>query len=416
MGNDSLGDSVTRSVTCKNRKARGDVSLVVWGCLLILALLACQQASAAITRDALASFPQNASKTVRSPAFTISSGQELLLAFISADQLTSPNTTVQSVTGGGLTWALVVRTNAQSGTSEIWRAFASSAMTNVQVSANLSQSVASSITVMSFTGVNISGPNGSGAIGAVGSGHASSGGPSASLITTQNNSLTVGVGNDFDNAMSRTPLAGQNLINQSLSSSGDTYWVQQVNALTALKGTQITLADGAPTSDQYNLSICEIVPAAAAATPNLTVSAASMAFGSVVNGASSASTLTLSSSGTVAATISSLSVSGTGFSLGSVTLPKTLSPGQTLTVPVSFAPTVTGSATGKVTIVSNSLLNPTSTVALSGAGVAPTRQLTMSAASLNYGNVGNGTSKIVTLTATSSGNRDRKSTRLNSSH
>ncbi len=277
-------------------------------------------------------------------------------------------------------------------------------MANVQVSANLSQSVVSSITVMTFTGANISGTNGSGAIGAIGSGHSSSGGPTASLTTTQNNSLTVGVGNDFDKALSRTPLTGESLINQSFSSTGDTYWVQQVNAQTALKGTQITLGDSAPTSDQYNLSICEIVPAAAAATPNLTVSTASLAFGSVVDGTSSASTLTLSSTGTAAATISSLSASGTGFSLGPVTLPKTLSPGQTLALPVTFAPTVSGSIAGKVTIVSNSMTNPTYTVALSGTGVAATRQLTMSATSLNYGNVTDGASATITLTATSSGN------------
>jgi hypothetical protein len=403
-GRDSLGDNITRSGRCKYGTTRSVDSLAIWACCLILAL-ACQQARAAITRDALTSLTQNTpSKTVTSPAFTVSSGQELLLAFISTDQTKSPDTTVQSVTGGGLTWALVVRTNAQSGTSEIWRAFAPSAFGNAQVSANLSQSVVSSITVMSFTGVNISGTNGSGAIGAIGSGHASSGGPSSSLKTTQNNSLIVGAGNDYDKALSRTPLTGQSLINQSFSSTGDTYWVQQVNAQTALTGTQITLGDSAPTSDQYNLSICEIVPAVAPATPNLTVSAANLAFGSVVDGASSASTLTLSSTGTAAATITSLSVGGTGFSLGPVTLPKTLSPGQTLALPVTFAPTVSGSVAGSVTIVSNSTTNPTNSVALSGTGVTATRQLTMSATSLNYGNVTDGASSSLTLTATSSGN------------
>jgi hypothetical protein len=403
-GHDSLGESKTRSGRYTYRNTRSEVSLVVWACGLVLAL-ACQQATAAVTRDALTSFTQNTpSKTVTSPVFTVSSGQELLLAFISTDQLKSPNTTVQSVTGGGLTWALVVRTNTQSGTSEIWRAFAPSAFGNAQVSASLSQSVVSSITVMSFKGVNISGTNGSGAIGAVGSGHASSGDPSSSLITTQNDSLIVGAGNDYDKSLSRTPMTGQSLINQSFSSTGDTYWVQQVNTQTALKGTQITLGDSSPTSDQYNLSICEIVPAAAVATPNLAVSAANLAFGSVVDGKSSASTLTLSSTGTAAATISSLSVSGTGFSLGSVTLPKTLSPGQTLALPVTFAPTVSGSVAGTVKIVSNSMTSPTYSVALSGTGVTATRQLTMSATSLNYGNVADGTSSTITLTATSSGN------------
>jgi hypothetical protein len=74
------------------------------------------------------------------------------------------------------------------GTSEIWRAFATSTLTNVTVTATLSQSIASSITVMSFKGVDTSGTSGSGAVGAIGSGNVSTGAPSASLVTTRNNS------------------------------------------------------------------------------------------------------------------------------------------------------------------------------------------------------------------------------------
>ena len=44
-----------------------------------------------------------------------------------------------------------------------------------------------------------------GAIGAIGSANASSGAPIASLITTRSNSWIIGVGNDFDNAITRTP-------------------------------------------------------------------------------------------------------------------------------------------------------------------------------------------------------------------
>jgi hypothetical protein len=65
-----------------------------------------------------------ASTTVSTIAFSTTSPNELLLAFISTDYLSGTNTTVTKIAGGGLTWALVVRTNAQSGSSEIWRAFA----------------------------------------------------------------------------------------------------------------------------------------------------------------------------------------------------------------------------------------------------------------------------------------------------
>src|SRR6202790_382494 len=136
----------------------------------------------------------SSSATTSTPPFSTSAANELLLAYIATDYSSGANTSVTSVTGAGLNWVCVVRTNTQGGTSEIWRALATSALSKVTVSATLSQSVASSITVTSFKGVELTGTNGSCAIGAVGSGNASAGAPSASLVTTRNNSWVVGVG------------------------------------------------------------------------------------------------------------------------------------------------------------------------------------------------------------------------------
>ncbi len=217
---------------------------------------------APIAIDAKTSVDQGAaSSTVKSAAFSTASGNELLLAFITTDYLSGTNTTVSSVAGAGLTWALVLRTNKQSGTSEIWRAFATSPLSNVTVTATLSHSVASSMTVLSFTGVDSSGTNGSGAIGATGTGSAHPGAPTASLVTTRNNSWVFGAGNDFDNAIARTPASGQSLVHQNLSSTGDTYWVQMQNTSTQVKGTTVKINDTAPTGDRYNLSICEVLQA-----------------------------------------------------------------------------------------------------------------------------------------------------------
>src|SRR5262249_30731654 len=149
--------------------------------------------------DAKISFDQvTASSTVVTPSFSTVSSNELLLAFVATDHLPGSNTTVTGVTGAGLSWTLVQRTNTQDGTAEIWRAFAASPLSQVNVTATLSQSVASSITVMTFMGVDTSGTNGSGAIGAIGTGNAGSGAPTASLTTTRNGSWVVGVGADFD--------------------------------------------------------------------------------------------------------------------------------------------------------------------------------------------------------------------------
>jgi hypothetical protein len=159
---------------------------------------------------------------------------------------------------------LVQRSNIQSGTAEIWRAFATSPLSQVNVTATLSQSVTSSITVMSFTGADISGTNGSGAIGAIGTGNSSGGAPTASLTTTRNGSWVIGVGADFDGPLSRTPGANQTIVHQdleNLAAAYDTFWVQMQNAPTPLSGTTVTINDTAPTTDRYDLSICEILPA-----------------------------------------------------------------------------------------------------------------------------------------------------------
>jgi hypothetical protein len=200
------------------------------------------------------------STTVATGTFSTKATNELLLAFISADNVNATNTNVTAVTGAGLTWQLILRTNVQRGTAEIWRAFAASSLSSVSVTATLSQSVCSSITVVSLTGADTSGSYGSGAIGATASANAISGAPTASLTTTRANSWVFGVGVDWDNPIARTVGSNQTLIHQYMPPVGDTYWVQRTTSPTAVIGTKVTINDTAPTGDRYNLSICEVLP------------------------------------------------------------------------------------------------------------------------------------------------------------
>ncbi len=252
-------------------------------------------ASAAIAVDVNKTTGRSTSSTtIASPAFSTAAGNELLLAFVATDGAATGSTTVTAVAGGGLAWALVARANAQAGTSEIWRAFAPATLANATVTATLSRSVAASITLVSFTGVDTSGTNGSGAIGAVGSRSAASGAPSVSLVTTRNNSLVFGIGNDWDSAKARTPATGQSLVSQFLASTGDTFWVQQQAVPVAASGTTISINDTAPLDDRFNLAACEILPAAAVG-PTWSIS------GSVTPAAiGSGTTLTTSGAATVA--------------------------------------------------------------------------------------------------------------------
>jgi predicted phage tail protein len=69
-----------------------------------------------------------------------------------------------------------------------------------------------------------------------------------------------------------------------------------------------------------------------------------------------------------AVTVNSVAVTGTGFSVSPVSLPATLNPGQTLSVTLTFNPAAVGTASGQLTISSNSSTNSTVTLALSGTG------------------------------------------------
>ena len=197
--------------------------------------------------------------TITSSLFSTTSGNQLLLAFVAIDDVT-PGNALTGVSGAGLTWSLVLRTNVQRGGTEIWRAFAPVALTNVAVTATIAQSTVSSIVVVSFTGVDTSGTNGSGAIGATRSANAASGAPSGTLTTTRANSWVFGVGNDWDGSTARTVGTGQTLVHQYMPWVGATFWVQRRNGPTPVAGTSVTINDTAPTNHRYNLSIVEILP------------------------------------------------------------------------------------------------------------------------------------------------------------
>src|ERR1019366_1256507 len=99
-------------------------------------------------------------------------------------------------------------------------------------------------------------------------------------------------------------------------------------------------------------------------------------------------------------TISAAPASGSGFSLSGLTLPVTLTAGQSTSFTVLFSPTTSGSASGSVSITSNGS-NPNLSIPLSGTGVtqgAPTAN----PASLAFGSVQvrNSTSLSETLTNT----------------
>jgi hypothetical protein len=107
-----------------------------------------------------------------------------------------------------------------------------------------------------------------------------------------------------------------------------------------------------------------------AADPQLTVSATSLSFGSVAVNTPTTLTLTLKSTGTTPVTVSSIAISGAGFTTVGGSFPITINPTQAITLNVQFDPTAGGAATGQLTINSNSTSGASVVVALSGTGTA----------------------------------------------
>jgi len=103
----------------------------------------------------------------------------------------------------------------------------------------------------------------------------------------------------------------------------------------------------------------------------LSINATSIAFGNVDLNTTSTQTVTLTSTGTAPVTVSTVTISGTGFTFSGASFPLTLnSTTPSTTLSVEFDPTTAGSATGQLTVTSNSSTNGTANIALTGTGAA----------------------------------------------
>jgi hypothetical protein len=101
----------------------------------------------------------------------------------------------------------------------------------------------------------------------------------------------------------------------------------------------------------------------------LTASATSLNFGNVAAGSSSPQTLTLTNTGTATVKISQATVTGAGFSVVGAISSVAIPAGSNHAFQVQFAPTVSGSVSGSLSIVSDAT-NSTLGISLNGTGMA----------------------------------------------
>src|SRR5207245_1546111 len=111
--------------------------------------------------------------------------------------------------------------------------------------------------------------------------------------------------------------------------------------------------------------------------------------------------------------ITQVTETGSAFSVSGFLLPLNVNAGQQTTITVAFLPTVIGSASGNISILSNAPTSPTS-VGLSGTGIAATFTLSISPTSLSFGNVTTGTSSATqNVTITNTGNSNVAISQIN---
>jgi hypothetical protein len=204
--------------------------------------------------------------------------------------------------------------------------------------------------------------------------------PVAPSITTQPSSVTITAGQTATFSVIATGTAPLNYqwsqngtaIGGATSSSYTT-----PAETTSASGAQFTVVvsnlAGTVTSNAVTLTVNAAPPGA------LAPSTTSLNFNNVNVGSNSTLSVNLTNSGSSNITVSSVTISGAGFTATGVSNGQIITPGEMVTLNVTFAPAATGSVTGSVTVASNASNSPAS-ISLSGTGV----QIVSHSATLNW--------------------------------
>lgn len=285
------------------------VSSLVWTALVALPPAAAAAPALSIDRQVV-THQTTASTSISSAALTTTQPGDLILAFISSDGHRYTRQTFSSVTGGGLTWTLRQRSNAQRGTSEIWQAVAPTTVSNLIVKATRSNgSYVGSMVVTAFAGAD------TGVTGATAAASGRASAPTARLTPRKPGSWVWAVGNDWDRAAARTVGANQAKVDEFLP-PGKSFWVQRQTApSTGTSLNPVTINDTAPTNDRWNLALIE-VPTATTVAPPADTTAPAVALTAPAAGSTVAGTVTLTANATDNVAVSSVQFQVDGANVG----------------------------------------------------------------------------------------------------
>jgi hypothetical protein len=225
--------------------------------------------------------------------------------------------------------------------------------------------------------------------------------PVAPTITAQPSNQTVTAGQAATFTVTATGTAPLNYQWQknSITISGATAATYTTPSTTASdNGSQFTVivsnSAGSVTSSAAVLTVD---------APQLAATPSTISFGNVVTGTNNSQSIKLTNGGSASITISQATVSGTGFSINGFTTPMTIAAGASSMFNAVFGPTVAGTASGSISLVSNAPSSPLA-IPLSGTGMAATFLLGVNSTSLSFGNVNVGTSNSLSATLANTGN------------
>lgn len=310
---------------------------------------------------------------------------------------TSLTVSQATVTGAGFTWSgltlPMTLTPGQSASLSV--TFAPQSAGNVSGNLAISSDGSNSPTNVGLTGTGLA----------------------AGLLTVIPGSMSFGsiqVGSNQKQSAVLTNTGGTTVAISQATISGSGFTLSGISAPLTLAANQSTTfsvtfapqasgnASGTVTfvSDAKNTPLLMPLSGAGVAPGALTASPSNLGFGSVPVGSSQTLSETLTNSGGSSVTISQATPTGNGFSLSGLSLPLTLTAGQSKTFSVAFAPQTTGAVSGNLAVVSDGS-NPMLNVPLAGTGTAGGTLAAMPA-SISFGSVqvGNSSSQSETLTNT----------------
>lgn len=143
-------------------------------------------------------------------------------------------------------------------------------------------------------------------------------------------------------------------------------------------------------------------PPAARGSAQLQIVPSSVNFQEVVVGQKNTQSLKLSNAGNQPLQLERMGVSGAGFSVEPVSLPLTLSAGESKVITVSYAPLATGPSAGTLTVTP--LPGGPVSVPVTGSGNAAKAALSLSSAAVSFGNVSLQATSAQSVTLSNTGN------------